>query len=250
MRTTEELGDLLAHKYRGDEWAYFREVPDGTGGNMTRSVDGLAMGLWPSRGLELMGFEIKKTRSDWLRELKNPAKADAICRFCDRWYIVANKNVVKLEELPTTWGLIEAWGCQLRVKVKAPKLEPVSVDRSFLAGILRRASEKPEEIRLKAYNEGHNRGYKDGKEWNEMDVTRANKDREKLEKEVSDFEEASGIRISKWTSGKELGESVKAMTRLKMNSPRVVRQIKSQLIDLTEEINKIDQYITSVGDES
>jgi len=32
------------------------------------------MDLWPSGGLEIHGHEVKVSRSDWLRELKEPEK--------------------------------------------------------------------------------------------------------------------------------------------------------------------------------
>jgi hypothetical protein len=54
------------------------------------------MGLWPSRGLKLMGFEIKAGRGDWLGELRNPRKAESIARFCDQWWVVATQDVILL----------------------------------------------------------------------------------------------------------------------------------------------------------
>ena len=65
----------LARKFCAPEYALFYEVANATGSAATRSADAIAMGLWPSRGLYLQGFEIKVSRSDWLSELKNPAKA-------------------------------------------------------------------------------------------------------------------------------------------------------------------------------
>ena len=100
--TTEELRALLRKKYAAPEYALFEEVRNGTGfsRSVTRSADALAYSLWPSRGLELHGFELKISRSDWQRELLKPAKAEALQQFCDRWWVVAPVDLVQPGELP------------------------------------------------------------------------------------------------------------------------------------------------------
>ena len=57
---------------------------------------------------------------------------------CDRWYIVAaDRNMVKDDELPPTWGLMAPSGTALRVAVEAKTpLSPVPIDRPFLASIV------------------------------------------------------------------------------------------------------------------
>jgi hypothetical protein len=40
-------------------------------------ADAIARHLWPSQGLELIGFELKVSRSDWLREIKDPYKCES-----------------------------------------------------------------------------------------------------------------------------------------------------------------------------
>lgn len=66
---TAELEVLLRERYQGRDWAFLLQVPDGTGMAKSRTADALAMGLWPSKGLNLHGFEVKASRSDWLAEL-------------------------------------------------------------------------------------------------------------------------------------------------------------------------------------
>jgi hypothetical protein len=50
------------------------QVGDATGADVGRHADVVVMGLWPSRGLKLMGFEIKAGRGDWLGELRTRAR--------------------------------------------------------------------------------------------------------------------------------------------------------------------------------
>lgn len=99
---THQIRETLRKKYTLPEFVLMEEVRDAAGYNSRRSADGIAMSMWPSRGLEIHNFEIKASRSDWLRELKDPAKADAIANFCDKWWIVAAPGVVKEGELPST----------------------------------------------------------------------------------------------------------------------------------------------------
>jgi hypothetical protein len=146
------LFHMLRKRYAPPAWVLLPGVRDSTGGAASRTADGIAMGTWPSRGLELLGFEIKSYRSDWLRELKAPGKAEPIARFCDRWYIVAaSDETVKLDEVPAGWGLLVANGKRGLVQRKeAPTLTATPVNRRFLAAILRAAQKNlmsAEEIR-------------------------------------------------------------------------------------------------------
>jgi len=58
--------------------------------------------------LEIIGFEIKRTRPDWLVELRDPGKSFVTAGFCDYFYVVAAENVVKWNDLPSGWGLFVA----------------------------------------------------------------------------------------------------------------------------------------------
>ncbi len=140
--TAEDLHALLRLRFPLPEFALFRQVCEaGTGG--ARYMDALAMNLFRSRGMEVHGFEIKVTRSDWLRELKDPAKADPLARFCDRYWIVApegaKRPLIPTSELPPTWGLLVPRAGTLYAQVPAPKREAEPLSRGFVATILRRA---------------------------------------------------------------------------------------------------------------
>lgn len=140
--TAGDVRAALRVRHPKSEWALMFEVSDAAGFGRGRSADALAMNLWPSRGLELHGFEIKVSRADWKRELVNPEKSASIQRYCDRWWIAAPRDLVPADELPRTWGLMEIDGAgKAVVKVDAPKLPAEPMTRSFVACVLRRASE-------------------------------------------------------------------------------------------------------------
>lgn len=135
-----DIRTAMSKRWTSPEWAIMWEVGQGTGSNSGRYADAVMMSLWPSRGLELHGVEIKISRADWKREAADPTKAEAIARFCDRWWIHTPEGVVDdLSDLPPAWGLREWTGKQWRTVREAEKTECDSIDRAFLAALLRRA---------------------------------------------------------------------------------------------------------------
>ena len=132
----------MAKRWCAPQWAIMWEVGEGTGGASGRYADAVMMSLWPSRGLELHGVEIKVSRSDWKREARDPAKAEAIAKYCDRWWVHTAPGVVDdPSDLPPAWGLREFDGKAWRTIREAEKTEAVMVSRPFLAAMLRRADD-------------------------------------------------------------------------------------------------------------
>jgi len=121
-------------------WALLEEVRDAAGWDAKRSIDALALSLFRSGGLELHGFEIKASRGDWLRELRDPEKADATAKFCDRWWLaVESADVVLDGELPPTWGLLVLRGKRLHTVTAAEKRVADPISRELLATMFKRA---------------------------------------------------------------------------------------------------------------
>lgn len=205
--TERDLLTALATKHGGDAWAFFTHVRNCTGySRRVREADALAMSLWPSRGLELHGFEVKVSRSDWLRELKEPEKTEhSLFQYCDRWWIVVPPDVVKTDELPPTWGLLvlgKRWAC---VK-PAPQLEPVAVDRKFLASLLRRLHQA--ELEPAAIAAAHERGRKEGASARDYEAQSNKRQLDQLRASLKVFEDKSGLQIAEW-NGEQLGDAVR-----------------------------------------
>jgi hypothetical protein len=211
MSKSDPIYAALKLRFAAPEWALMYEVASGTGAHSGRYADAMAMNLFPSRGLELHGIEVKAFRGDWLRELKNPAKADKIAKYCDRWWIAAEENVVKREELPVTWGLLELKGDKLRQIVAAPSLQATPMDRSFIAALLRRSSEVDQGIidRLVSLRVQELRAQDEKR--NEEEIRRKTRDaREKLER-IAQIEAAAGISLTDWNASAEIGHIIKAV---------------------------------------
>lgn len=237
--TSGKVKDLLAKRYCAPEWATFFEVATNTGAGPSRFADAVAMNLWPSRGLAIHGFEIKVHRSDWLNELKNPAKAEAMARNCDHWWIVAAKGVVREGELPSTWGLIEVDGRGLTAKVAAPRLARPELTRDFMASMMRRCGEV-DSLRLREAVQAETEAvHKRANDRIENEVKRRTSENSKLREDVAAFEEASGIRLTEWYGGKDIGAAVKLVRAI---GPAAVysaaRSLAEQATDFAERLRR------------
>lgn len=195
---TDELNALLKIKYAPPAYAMLANVGDGTGANQSRWCDWLAMSLWPSRGLELIGIECKVSRADWIKELKQPEKAEAIARFCDRWYLaVGDSDIVKPGELPTNWGLLVAKGGKIHTEKEAATLTPAQVDRCFLAAILRRVNEQG--VDSAAIAAARQEGYQKGRKEESQSNQRILEDYNAIFAKLTEFEKHSGISVSNFS---------------------------------------------------
>ncbi len=169
----------------------------------------MSFGVWPSRGLSIIGFEVKVNRSDWLSELKNPEKAESMVVHCNEWYVVAPEDVIKPEEVPPNWGYYLATKRGLKLVKEAVYNTELNgpVDRVFIMSVVRNISrnyvpqKKLKEL-VKAGVDNHkNTWYNDHE---------GEKERHKvLKKKVEEFEIASGFKLSNWgTSPASLGKLI------------------------------------------
>lgn len=214
---TAAMKAALQRTYAAPECAVLFEVGDATGGRATNFADALVMHLWPSRGLELWGMEIKASRSDWKRERAKPEKAEKIAAYCDRWWLLCWFDVIVDMEVPPAWGIITFDGKRLKIARQAtqnPNVKPI--DRLFLAGMLRRAS-KTDDALIEAIIE-----QKDAqrREQYQQDLLRnasvAGDKYARLYASVQAFETASGLKIDAY-DGEELGKAVAVIKAMGMH---------------------------------
>lgn len=110
--TERHLLDLLRAKYErdygnGPRYVFATHVRNRASFQASRTFDAVAVDLWRSSGLLVHIFEVKVSRSDWLRELADPSKADAAMACGDTFSVVAPSGIVGRDELRSTWGLYE-----------------------------------------------------------------------------------------------------------------------------------------------
>lgn len=155
--------DLLAalrrrYTFRGNggagRYAFLTHVRTGAAFDQ-QELDAIVVCLWPSDQHAIIGFEVKCSRTDWLREIRpDTSKSERARRLVDLWTIVAPSRVVADGELPPGWGLLVAsWRDAGYVDLQQ-KVAPVpryrygdpwkdEITRSFLVAMLRAAGAVP-----------------------------------------------------------------------------------------------------------
>jgi len=237
MKRTD-LHAAMKLRHPPEAWCLMWEVAEATGGSGTRRADAVAVSLWPSRGLHIHGYEFKRTRSDWLRELKNPAKAEAVCRYCHFWSVVIDDaSIVKIDELPVPWGLLVPDGKGgLKTAKRAVQVKPVSVDMGFVAALMRSAM-KPADKEISGLLEReYLRGKEHGEETWKLVADQATKSLERLQAEVHEFEEAAGFRIRPFrVESRRVGEVVRDVLAGKYDRDRdellQIRETAKSILD-------------------
>lgn len=234
--TAKDIESLLSNRFCPPAWAFLPQVRNGTGYlKTTRTADAIAMGLWPSRGLFLHGFEIKIYRGDWLKELSQPEKAEEIAQFTDFWWIAAPKDLIRTEELPPLWGLMIPHGKTMKIIREAKQLTPIPIDKLFLAAILRRAQETitSNAIKMEAFLSGE----KSGRKYTEESFKYEKEKHEELQKNVKKFEQISGVNINETWNLEKSAEAVKMV----LNGEHL--RVKEELKNLLKQSEKIVESI-------
>ena len=148
--TEADVIDALERRYsaaagNGRRYATAYGVRSHAGFDARRTADFVAMDLWPSGGLRLHGHEVKVSRSDWLRELKDPSKAAEFIPYMNCWWLaVSDQRIVRPGELPDDWGLMAMRGTDLAVVKSAPKRDAKPLTASRVAALLRAVAQTAE----------------------------------------------------------------------------------------------------------
>lgn len=173
VERTAVMLDLVRRRYPADEGmslshVVLEEVAPGTGWvRFQRFADVLALGVWPSKGLTLDGYEVKASRADLKRELAELTKHQALARYCDSWWLVAWDEAVLIDGIPEEWGILltadDDDGRKLVVKRKATARTPEPWPRAFICSLVRNAfHQSPGAAYVaRACVEAHRRGVRD-----------------------------------------------------------------------------------------
>lgn len=241
IKTEEQVASVLGERYASPAYAFLTRVRNQTGYNhRVRTADAVAMSLFPSRGMEMNGFEIKVSRSDLVHELMQPDKSAEIQQFCDFWWIVvSDEKILENVQIPVTWGVISVKGGKCKVIKKAPQLKAKPLSREFVASILRNVTEtyvKPSEVARIREEAQVNAKHGMESEYHQMKF---------LKDHVAEFEKASGVKISdRWQhSGKEFGEAVRFVLNGSEELKRKIGYIVSSAKDLIKSAEKLEKAL-------
>lgn len=255
-RYTEKAGN-------GDGWAFVPHVRNAAGFDANRTIDAVAMALWPSRGLVLHGIEIKVSRADWLRELKNPAKAEGFAGLVDYWWVaVADAKIVQPGELPDGWGLLVARGNRIVCDVEAKPLHdggPMSVrplppefSRSSLAALLRSAcrisTATPAEITVAA-----EAARTSERQRCESELGRLREQVEEYREQERVFQATAGVPLNGWWGGGGVAQ-VAAAVRTALTGEKTITTTNRRLAALRDTaaqiLDDLDRELAATAPES
>jgi hypothetical protein len=272
LYTEAEMLDMLKRRHTAQgnggagEWAFLTHVRDAAGFDAKRTIDALAMGLWPSRGLSLHAFEVKCSRSDYLAEIRNPAKAEAFGSRVDYfWIVVADPKIVK-DDLPEGWGLLAATAPKvdeetgaktlgtLRVVKQAPKQpltrEQTLITRSWLVSLLRAAGAVPgsnREVEDAEIRAARDEGYATGQRVGQRNVESYQQRIATLEAQVqreqavrAAFERAAGVQLDGWREhGLGRAERVGDVVRAALKGDSAVETAARQMERMEAELRRL-----------
>lgn len=166
--TSAEVVALIRAKYSGQEYASFEQVADGTGAYAQSWIDVAAFGLWPSKGLHRLAFEVKVSRADYLKEVQNPNK-NAWAKECfhEFWFVTPGGVINDVSELPEGCGWMQATRGGLRVKRQATIKQDALMDESLFASLCRSAQAELSRARISVREEAlaGDRGYQQALVW-------------------------------------------------------------------------------------
>lgn len=112
--TADQVIDALIRRFHTaagharHEWIVCREFRMGSGFTTSeRRIDLWAINVQPSKGNPAVAYEVKVSRSDFLRDIKDPHKHQHARLFSDRFYFAAPEGLIRATEVPDWAGLIE-----------------------------------------------------------------------------------------------------------------------------------------------
>ena len=101
----------------------------GYGGISERRIDLLRIETAPGKGHRTTVYEVKVSRSDLLKELKDPKKQRGARLFADYFWYATPPGLTRVEEIPLWAGLLEihpeeeGWWKRAKMIVPAPRLD-------------------------------------------------------------------------------------------------------------------------------
>jgi hypothetical protein len=117
-------------------------VPELRVGSGVRRVDFFAMYAWDGNKSCNIAHEIKTSRSDFLKDIKNPQKQRLARLYSNMFYFVAPKGLLKPDEIPDYAGLLEVEEDILTTTIAAPWREAERPTWDLVKAIARSVSNK------------------------------------------------------------------------------------------------------------
>ena len=122
-------------------WIYVEEVRVSTGfSGSAQSIDAFAFHTWPSKKYRRVAYEVKASRSDLLRELKQPWKCEVALELSNEFYLIAPTDVLIggiTDDFPETWGVMSYYKGRTTTIKRAPWRDTPKPPYPFMLSLAR-----------------------------------------------------------------------------------------------------------------
>ena len=108
--TASDITAMLKERHPLPEWAFLAELRGGTGFSLPGSeqfIDAWAINCYASKQWRRVAYEVKVSRSDFQREIKEPLKRRHALSLSNLFYFVAPGGVIPADKVPMECGLLE-----------------------------------------------------------------------------------------------------------------------------------------------
>lgn len=148
-----DVYEALKRRHTLPEWVLVRELRIGTGysyrewcgpdrkwkrAKMQQSVDAWALNCYPSKDFVKIAYEIKVSRSDFIREKLEPEKREPALEISDLFYFAAPRGLIAPMEVPKDCGLLVVYdNGRSEILKEAPRREATRFDWRLVASLVR-----------------------------------------------------------------------------------------------------------------
>lgn len=236
--TAGDIRKALTERYCEPDWYLGFEVGNGCGSDIERHADAIAICPYPSRGYEALGFEIKVSKQDLKREIEQPAKAEALAKYCNYWFLVVPKGLTDDIQIPEPWGIIEYIDGKLRQKKKAAFFKN-TIDIGFCCAFIRGIRRKDDKDLKEAM------AYRKRMQIEHLDMEVRNKlhDYEKLQERLEMLKKRTGIDLTNQYWLDEYDIDAMALAKRLLASHDDISMICS-VKHLTSDLTEVTDWIT------
>ncbi|WP_135306314.1 FliH/SctL family protein [Haloarcula amylovorans] len=240
---TTKIKLSIKRRYDPPEWSLAFELasPDG------RRADAIAVNTFPSRNFKVIGFEFKASRSDWLSEKNEGAKADYFVQAVDEFYVVAWSGVVKEEELPDGWGLLELkpnseqiWS---QVESNLTKHQQGEPDKAFWGRFIQKTIGNDSNYTQQDLREARKRGYEEGREEGKKRGSSIEDRQIKKKAEKWDTLEENGLDWLYSVNQSDIYEIKRARKLLQLFDDEGFRSVRGEFEGLLDQLGKVEAQL-------
>jgi hypothetical protein len=229
--TAHDLVQAVRARYEPPEWHVEGEVT-----LAGRRLDLVALNLWGARQYRIVGFEVKVSRGDWLRELADYRKSEEWMAVVDTFYVVTAPKVIQSDELPEGWGHLELVGTRggsrmmtrRHATARAPGATlPREVAARFLGRMAETLRQQDRGVESRARMQLWADIERQSKERHEKDRAQDRAEVKRLTEEQDALYAALGIERSAWRKHERALRAAAAFAEANQEQSAILRQLEN-----------------------